>query len=91
MSRYASFISTILIFISIISCTRNAVTGRNQLKLLSDAEVQTKLYEGLKKVLPANISYEQFVAKHVQSTTTVQPSISAHKETQMSSYTQRVS
>ncbi len=42
----------------------------------ADAEVQTKLYEGLKKVLPANTTYEQFVAKNVQSTTTVQPSIS---------------
>ena len=42
----------------------------------ADALVQTKLWEGLKKVLPANTTYDQFVAKHVQSTITVQPSIS---------------
>jgi SecD/SecF fusion protein len=41
-----------------------------------DAEVQTKLFEGLKKVLPASLTYEQFVKNNVQSTTTVQPSIS---------------
>ncbi len=42
----------------------------------ADAMVQTKLYEGLKKVLPANTSYEQFVNKHVRSSITVQPTIS---------------
>lgn len=42
----------------------------------ADQEVQTKLYEGLKKVLPANISYEDFVKKHVQDRQTVKPSIS---------------
>ncbi len=42
----------------------------------ADAEVQTKLYEGLKKVLPANLTYEQFAKNNVQSTITVQPSIS---------------
>jgi SecD/SecF fusion protein len=41
-----------------------------------DAEVQTKLFEGLKKILPASLTYEQFVKNNVQSTTTVQPSIS---------------
>jgi SecD/SecF fusion protein len=42
----------------------------------ADADVQTKLYEGLKKVLPASLSYEQFVKNNIQSSTTVQPSIS---------------
>jgi SecD/SecF fusion protein len=42
----------------------------------ADAEVQTKLYEGLKKVLPASLSYEQFVKNNIESSTTVQPSIS---------------
>ena len=42
----------------------------------ADAMVQTKLYEGLKKVLPANITYENFVAKHIRSSITVQPTIS---------------
>ncbi len=42
----------------------------------ADVEVQTKLYEGLKKVLPANLTYEQFAKNNVQSTITVQPSIS---------------
>jgi SecD/SecF fusion protein len=38
--------------------------------------VQVKLFEGLKKTLPANITYEKFVSDHIQSSTTVQPSIS---------------
>jgi SecD/SecF fusion protein len=42
----------------------------------ADAEVQTKLYEGLKKVLPADLTYEQFTTKRIQSSATVQPSIS---------------
>lgn len=42
----------------------------------ADAEVQTKLYEGLKKVLPANLSYEDFVKKHLQDRQTIKPSIS---------------
>jgi SecD/SecF fusion protein len=42
----------------------------------ADAEVQTKLYEGLKKVLPADLTYEQFTNKRIQSSATVQPSIS---------------
>jgi SecD/SecF fusion protein len=47
----------------------------------ADSAVQTKLYEGLKKVLPANLSYENFikadpVRSSIQSSTTVQPSIS---------------
>jgi SecD/SecF fusion protein len=41
-----------------------------------DAQVQTALYNGLKKVLPANTTYEQFATKHVQSSITVQPTIS---------------
>jgi SecD/SecF fusion protein len=43
----------------------------------ADSAVQTKLYEGLKKVLPANLTYADFIKeKYIQSSTTVQPSIS---------------
>ncbi|MDB5202880.1 MAG: protein translocase subunit SecDF [Ferruginibacter sp.] len=42
----------------------------------ADSAVQTKLYEGLKKVLPAGTTYEQFITKHKQSSQTIQPSIS---------------
>jgi SecD/SecF fusion protein len=43
----------------------------------ADSAVQTKLYEGLKKVLPANLTYADFISnKYIQSSTTVQPSIS---------------
>ena len=42
----------------------------------ADTEVQTKLYEGLKKVLPANITYEEFARNNIQSSQTVQPTIS---------------
>jgi len=41
----------------------------------ADAEVQQKLYEGLKKALP-NISYDEFSKNHIQSSQTVQPTIS---------------
>ena len=42
----------------------------------ADVQVQTKLYEGLKKVLQAGTTYEQFTKNNVQSSTTVQPTIS---------------
>ena len=42
----------------------------------ADSLVQTRLYEGLKKVLPADLSYQSFVKNNIQSSTTVQPSIS---------------
>jgi SecD/SecF fusion protein len=47
----------------------------------SDSIVRVKLYEGLKKVLPAGLTYEQFITPNpvkasIQSSTTVQPSIS---------------
>jgi SecD/SecF fusion protein len=42
----------------------------------ADVEVRTKLYEGLKKVLPANLSYEDFSKSNIQSSATVLPSIS---------------
>ena len=42
----------------------------------ADSLVLTKLYEGLKKVLPANLSYAQFSKNNIQSSSTVQPSIS---------------
>ncbi|MFZ4058466.1 MAG: protein translocase subunit SecDF [Ferruginibacter sp.] len=41
----------------------------------ADEQVLTKLYEGLKKVLP-NISYADFKSSHIQSSQTVQPTIS---------------
>ncbi|UEG48799.1 protein translocase subunit SecDF [Ferruginibacter lapsinanis] len=41
----------------------------------ADAAVQTKLYEGLKKVLPG-VSYEDFIKTNIQSSQTVQPTIS---------------
>ena len=43
----------------------------------ADSAVTSKLFEGLKKVLPANLSYTDFIKnKYIQSSTTVQPSIS---------------
>ena len=42
----------------------------------ADSAVQTKLYEGLKKVLPANLTYANFVKNNIQSSITVQPTIS---------------
>lgn len=47
----------------------------------ADSAVRTKLYEGLKKVLPADLSYNDFIKPNpvkasIQSSATVQPSIS---------------
>ncbi len=42
----------------------------------ADSAVQYRLYEGLKSSLPALISYDEFVKNNIQSSTTVQPSIS---------------
>jgi len=42
----------------------------------ADSLVQTKLYEGLKKALPANLTYAEFMSKYKQSSITVQPTIS---------------
>lgn len=42
----------------------------------ADEQVQTKLFEGLKKVLPENTTYASFVKNHIEGSTTVQPSIS---------------
>lgn len=42
----------------------------------ADSAVQVRLYEGLKKQLPAGLTYDQFVNDNIQSSTTVQPSIS---------------
>ncbi|MEO5893055.1 MAG: protein translocase subunit SecDF [Ferruginibacter sp.] len=42
----------------------------------ADDSVQLKLYEGLKKVLP-NVTYEDFSKNHIQSSQTIQPTISA--------------
>jgi SecD/SecF fusion protein len=42
----------------------------------ADSAVKSRLFEGLKKVLPANTTYEQFTKKNVQGYSAVQPSIS---------------
>ena len=42
----------------------------------ADSAVKTRLFEGLKKVLPANTTYEQFTKNNVQAYAAVQPSIS---------------
>jgi SecD/SecF fusion protein len=42
----------------------------------ADSLVETKLYEGLKKVLPADLSYSDFARKNIQSRIGVQPTIS---------------
>ena len=42
----------------------------------ADSLVQMKLMEGLKSVLPSGITYNKFVAENIESSTTVQPSIS---------------
>jgi len=42
----------------------------------ADEAVETKMFEGLKKVLPANMSFDEFRKNHIESSTTVQPSIS---------------
>jgi SecD/SecF fusion protein len=41
----------------------------------ADVQVQQKLYEGLKKVLP-NVTYDDFAKNYIQSSQTVQPTIS---------------
>ena len=42
----------------------------------ADSLVQQKLFAGLKKVLPANVSYDEFAKSYIQSSQTVQPTIS---------------
>ena len=42
----------------------------------ADSAVKIKLYEGLKKVLPADLTYSQFAKNNIQSYTTILPSIS---------------
>ena len=42
----------------------------------ADAQVLQKLYEGLKKVLPANVSYDDFAKNYIQGSQIVQPTIS---------------
>ncbi len=42
----------------------------------ADSTVQSKIMVGLKSVLPSDITYPKFVSDYVQSSTTVQPSIS---------------
>jgi SecD/SecF fusion protein len=42
----------------------------------ADSAVQSRLFAGLKNELPVNTTYESFVKNNIQSSTTVQPSIS---------------
>ena len=42
----------------------------------ADSAVQSRVYAGLKKVLPANTTYAEFIQNHKQGSATVQPSIS---------------
>jgi SecD/SecF fusion protein len=42
----------------------------------ADSAVKARLYQGLKKVLPAATTYPQFVKNNIQAYSTVQPSIS---------------
>ena len=42
----------------------------------ADSIVKARLFQGLKKVLPADLNYQQFVKNNIQAYSTVQPSIS---------------
>lgn len=42
----------------------------------ADSAVKSRLFEGLKKVLPANTTYEEFTKNNLQAYSAVQPSIS---------------
>ena len=42
----------------------------------ADSAVKARLYQGLKKVLPADVTYAQFAKNNIQAYSTVQPSIS---------------
>jgi len=42
----------------------------------ADSAVKARLYQGLKKVLPANPTYAEFIKKNIQGYSEVQPSIS---------------
>ncbi len=55
-----------------INITTAYLKGRTDV----DSLVQAQLMVGLKSVLPENINYQRFVSENVQSSTTVQPSIS---------------
>ena len=57
-----------------LNITTSYLKGEN--KESTDSLVQTQLYIGLKKVLPANLTYGEFAKKNIQGHTTVQPSIS---------------
>ncbi|MBK7883257.1 MAG: protein translocase subunit SecD [Chitinophagaceae bacterium] len=55
----------------ILDITTSYLIGQDN----ADNQVQTKLYEGLKKVLPTNMTFDQFKST-IEKSTTVQPSIS---------------
>jgi len=53
MNRKSGFLSLVLI-IAIVACTRNAITGRSQLSLVSDNEVQSMAVSQYKQFLSEN-------------------------------------
>ena len=42
----------------------------------ADSAVKARLFQGLKKVLPADLTYQKFIKENIQAYSTVQPSIS---------------
>ena len=52
--------------ITIVACSRNAVTGRNQLKLMSDTEVQTMAASEYQQFLTANKVVSASVSKDAE-------------------------
>ena len=52
--------------VSVVACSRNAVTGRNQLKLLSDAEVQTMAASEYQQFLTSNKVVNASVSKDAE-------------------------
>ncbi|MEO6313742.1 MAG: M48 family peptidase, partial [Chitinophagaceae bacterium] len=63
MKHYLTFLAFI-IFAS--GCSRNAVTGRNQLKLLSDGEVRTMAATEYKQFLTSNKVVSAAVSKDAE-------------------------
>ena len=63
MIRYLSLIA---FFIAMAGCSRNAVTGRNQLSLVSDNEVQTMAATEYKQFLTANKVVSASVSKDAE-------------------------
>lgn len=54
----------------------NITTSYKKAENNADSAVQTRLYQGLKKVLPANLTYDDFAKNNIVGSQTVQPTIS---------------